>query len=395
LLDAIQEQRKTEPFLLSRELATEFGLDPAEFSRFCSGRRRIPLKLAETISNRLCPGNKTRQQELAMRLRNGFADDTEDEAGDARVLTLSYGHLLTNELSRPILRSGSFTGPTGLLIDCFRRFADFAGEKGLQPRERITLRGVLTSNRPNDVSLGNIATISRIRSSYFFCTPMSVGNQGLISTDGKGPAEHALISHIRAILLGRAEDQKRTIAPIYMRDEIGSYIVRSLLNNRRSVAMIDDLSVEEYARTLNSSSVAAHQRRVLLVDELTCLLTLKQCDPQEVALLYKTPANVPRFPFGFSITRNKASLIKWLEPAWELYLRTDSTYIAERYLVAYRELVSFAKGLRDCEGITDEGKKPEAWASRVMGLETTTVGSMLVSAAWEPIINQVRAEIKG
>lgn len=253
-----------------------------------------------------------------------------------------------------------------------------------------------TLKRPNPglILLGNIATIDRLKSVYFFCTPISIGVQGLIRLR---PEDRANVSRIRAALSGRDRDWLARIAPIFMQDEIGSHIVRSLLDKHlRRVSCefpVSDLDVKELAHTLIHAKVDPGRWPTLLVDELTCLLTLKKCNPQGIALAFSDTDTPPRYPFGFSIARESEALIKWCKGAWELYLQTDSDYIVQKFIQTYEDLCKFTDQLADCFGPTYHAQNPRAWAARVLGVDIKGLRSKLINNAWQPIVEQVHARI--
>lgn len=378
-----------------RDLQEHTGIVYRTLRQYALGEKDIPRAHAAAIARALFPERMDRQDALVEDLCPVRKATISRRPRDLSVRALQYGHLTVDEITRPIDPKVSYSGPMGLLIDLFQRFSLIGDCDQLRPFQvRPTLKQALCSEATNHAYLGNLATIDRLRTDYFFCTPITIGTQGLIRADDRLSKER--VTAIREALAFPTRGRSCPIAPIYMPNEIGHHLVRALLGEVKSFAGIEDLSVSECVAAFAKADVPpANKHAVLLMDELTCLLVASQYDGGAVALAFPD-FRAPRYPFGFSIPRGNEELRRWFKVALELYLQTDHAYVVDLFLRLYTDLVEFAKQLnkRSRDPASDFFPDPQAWAARVLGVDVPELRSTLVCRAWQPIVETVHRKIR-
>jgi len=316
------------------------------------------------------------------------------------VEVLSYGGLNIPEWDEPIQSSQNqrLTGPSGFLVDCFKRMSLFLGDDRILPRRRrAQLQDVLGGARRAEVVVGHLATINRIQSAYFFCTPISISVAGLIHFKPSMPSSFKaqICKNLKPEESDFRSNSEDLMHLIYLDGEIGSYYVKSQTSNSISSSKLHSLSIAKTVKLLRSEAQRIPQPKtpVLFLDELSCYLALRQIGATDCALFFGDYGLLPRFPFGFSVVRSNERLLKWFRGAWQLYLQSDAAYLHKRFLRLYEELIEFASHLHQFNGATIIAKEKEAWAKMVLGLEPKTVSSPLISPSWIPILERVERDI--
>lgn len=124
-----------EPTLTHEALAAELGFHKTQFSKWCNWEL-IPEKWWRPLARRLA-ADEEEEEDLFRGFASWAATSVNDALANARVRALQYGHIDVAELVDPVKPSGPSTGPTGILVECFHRFSEFAGESPLDPEPKV------------------------------------------------------------------------------------------------------------------------------------------------------------------------------------------------------------------------------------------------------------------
>jgi hypothetical protein len=163
-------------------IAKALGLATGTASHYFNGSRPCPARhigqLAELLSS-----NKFPKKELEKKLRD-YDQWLRGHHGIApfRVRVVSYGHLEAKELSQSVQKAGTtkLSGPGGFLIDCFANLLSLQGGE-VTSWQRCSIRDMLRSGgERGEVLLCHLAALNMIKTSHFFCTPISIGIGGLV-----------------------------------------------------------------------------------------------------------------------------------------------------------------------------------------------------------------------
>jgi hypothetical protein len=390
--EALQKVHATRR-LSVRQIAAKCGISPGYASRIFAGKVQCPERILRKIAALLFDSAEEQKNFINLGLEQ---NDWLRLGHRFSVRLAAYGFLEKQHFKDTVTLSGKsgMSGPSGFLVDCFARLMHFMGQEGLeQPLKRVGLRQLISqSSRPNgEVVLSHLAALNVIRTSHFFCTPISIGVSGvMLLRNLQENQRKSFVKQIRDALSAGSTAVFEQLYPICMENEVGHYYARSLFESSPRISTsIEDFTIDGCCRALEVAAETSRQGRVpvLIADELTCYLVLKELQP-DAALLFGEDLSVPRFYFAFSVSRADQELTKELGRASELYLRTDSHFIVERYRRMYFELLHFAEGLHDCVGKTWLAKKAKQklWVDQVCGIHPTATDSMLISKAWVPIL---------
>lgn len=392
---------------LQSEVAAATSISPAYVSRIFLGKTACSQEHAIAFARFFYPDHEAQQKSFLRAVEESNHGLLLPQPPSLKVQMLTYGHLKDEELKQPVTAS-HLSGPGGFLIDCMDRLVQFTGQGELKSHvERVGLFDLFSGKNTGDVVLSHLAALNMINSAYFICTPVSIGIGGLMYLGNLPHDDRKHDDRKQAVQALRSSFSKAQSTPtgkftpryVYMEKEIGSYFVGTLPDGLRQKSKqkspIVDLTVAQCCKALMSATDPRHSSTVplLLADELTCYLTLQKLGNQ-AALLYGADAPLPRFYFGFSVARANRDLRKDLERTSELYLQSDAPYVITRYAEMYRELVDFAKRLKDFSGNTWLAMDPPVWAKRICGIEPNSTSSALISRAWRPIIDEVKKKIE-
>jgi hypothetical protein len=392
-----KHQRLYKRRLLQKEIAAKMGVSPSYVSVVLGGGEKCPEAWLDDLANCLFPNHPHERRAFKQDILDSNATrDLDPGSARFRVRILSYGSLKEEELTEEISLGGisNLHGPAGFLVDCFARMVNFTGQEDLVASVcRQSLGDILGFNfsAGKDVLLSHLAAGNLINKRYFFCTPVSLGIGALLFLGGIPAKDRApIVKRIRESFFGSPEGTEQLQIQC-MEHEVGHKYLKMLPSSPPiDTSIIKTLSISECCRALQKALRSDLSKiPTLVVDELTCYLTLKRLG-RESALLFDSETDVPRFYFGFSVSRADRDLRKELDRGSDLYLQSDVTYIIKRYTQMYWELVAFAESLQEFSGPSWVSKSPHAWAQRVCGITPKTVPSALISPSWLPILAAVR-----
>lgn len=362
------EDREGHPVSLERARALagagDKQLSPSSLSSYRRGRELPGRKNLEFLANLFHPGDSKEQHEFKVSVRAAWQPRLATSLIDPLDILVAK----ERSLSVGVINYGPYAWnddmPGRGFFDMF--FKMFVGYAALGGTEGSDFRRVGFDDVPRelcwdgsiDVALAILATPDRARQMKFFPTPITSHVNAVVRQDDM--AKHGEIINALVDPFGQSGTGHVKLRPIVNELEVGGLYVRNYLRRQPATYESVPYEISNYADKVVEPRSGSSLIRVLVADEVTCLLVKEECERQgELAeLVFRRTKDeaaasthfLPRYRLAFAVNRNHPKWVDYLTDAFAYFVEANAQVMARLYRQLEDQLLARLGGDRKKEG---------------------------------------------